>query len=395
MEARIYAEDPLRGFLPSIGPLLQYHEPPSQIPIGEGMTKIRVDSGVTEGSEISVHYDPMISKLIAYSDNRNRVIDGLVQALDRYVIEGVQHNAQFLQALLHQEAFREGSTPTNFIPTHYPKGFSGIELNEEEKSRLAAVMVLLSHKRRSLLNQPPLPMEHVVDDGQGALLPEDVNPAAISEPIPFNQYCTLREQPHVSTFVVSLGGLFGKHGIYEVSVNRNTGQFLVCNIKGASSVTDGNEQGIFHFKVKEFIYHPSTPIAELKFTDEMTQAVQFHSEDNSGIMRIQVHGALHEVMVMSPKEYELSQWMHEPPKIDVSSLLQSPMPGTLISVAVKEGQEVQQGQELCVVEAMKMQNILRSSKHGKISKIKVKVGASLKVNETILEFEADEQEETG
>jgi propionyl-CoA carboxylase alpha chain len=83
MEARIYAEDPLRGFLPSIGPLLQYHEPPPQIPIGDGTTKIRVDSGVTEGSEISVHYDPMISKLIAYSDNRGRVIDGMCKSHER------------------------------------------------------------------------------------------------------------------------------------------------------------------------------------------------------------------------------------------------------------------------------------------------------------------------
>lgn len=342
----------------------------------------------SERSQVTIFKgSPLISCLVSF-------YLGLIQALDRYVIEGVQHNAQFLQALLHQEDFREGSTPTSFIPTHYPKGFFGIELNEEEKSRLAAVMVLLSHKRRTLLNQPPLPMENVVGDGQITLLPKDEATAAVSEPITFDQYCKLREQPHVSTFVVSVGGLFGKHGIYEVAVDRTTGQSLVCNIKTTSSVTDRKEQEIFSFKVKEFIYHPSSPIAELKFDDEWTQAVQFHSEDNSGLMRIQVHGALYEVMVMSPKEYELSQWMHEPPKVDISNLLQSPMPGTLISVAVKEGQEVQLGQELCVVEAMKMQNILRASKKGKISKIKVKVGASLKVNETILEFEASEEEAT-
>lgn len=317
---------------------------------------------------------------------------GLVQALDRYVIQGVQHNAPFVQSVIHKEDFRKGKTPTDFILTHYPMGFTGIELSKEEQLRLAVSMVLLSKKRRELLNQPPLPMDHPFVDDHLFQPSEFEESSDVSKSVTFDQYVKRRQQPHISTLIVRFGGLFGKQGIYEVAMDSKTGRSLVRSMQNPTDescyTSELPDEIISKFNVETLKYHPSSPIAEIHFSDDKAMAIQFHGEDDTGVLRVQIHGALLEVIVMSPREYELSKWMREPAKMDTSNVLQSPMPGTLITVSVMEGQEVEIGQELCVVEAMKMQNILRSSKKGIISKVKVDVGASVKVNQIIMEFEA-------
>jgi len=149
VEARIYAEDPLRGFLPSTGPLIPYQEP-----VLEG---VRVDSGVAQGHVVSPHYDPMLSKVICYSETREKAVEGLAVALDHYVIEGVQHNARLVNAVLRNPDFIAGKTPTSFLPTHYPDGFHGVELTMKQKERLAAIMAMIGKIRRDTLKSPLVP----------------------------------------------------------------------------------------------------------------------------------------------------------------------------------------------------------------------------------------------
>lgn len=149
VEGRIYAEDPLRGFLPSTGPLIPYQEP-----VLEG---VRVDSGVTQGHVVSPHYDPMLAKVICYAEKRKDAVEGLAVALDNYVIEGVQHNARLVNSVLRHPVFIEGKTPTSFLPTHYPDGFHGVELTTKQKDRLAAIMVMVGKIRQEALKSPLVP----------------------------------------------------------------------------------------------------------------------------------------------------------------------------------------------------------------------------------------------
>lgn len=150
VEARIYAEDPLRGFLPSTGPLIPYQEP-------SHLDGIRVDSGVAEGHVVSPHYDPMLSKVISYADSRKDAVNGLAIAMDNYVIEGVQHNARLVNAVLRNDDFIAGNTPTSFLDTHYPDGFHGVELTLKQKERLAAIMAMVGKIRRETLKSPLVP----------------------------------------------------------------------------------------------------------------------------------------------------------------------------------------------------------------------------------------------
>ena len=149
VEARIYAEDPLRGFLPSTGPLIPYQEPK--------LEGVRVDSGVAEGHVVSPFYDPMLSKVICYADTRKQAVEGLAVALDNYVIEGVQHNGRLVNAVLRNPDFIAGKTPTSFLPTHYPDGFHGVELTLKQKERLAAIMVMVGEIRQETLKSPLVP----------------------------------------------------------------------------------------------------------------------------------------------------------------------------------------------------------------------------------------------
>lgn len=154
VEARIYAEDPLRGFLPSTGPLRPYVEPPSGMTGTTTTTTmeeyIRMDSGVANGHVVTPYYDPMLSKAIVYAPDRPQAVEGLATALDQYVIEGVQHNAKLVNAVLRHPAFQAGETPTSFLETHYPEGFQGVELTKPQEEELAvAVAMIQAHKTSS------------------------------------------------------------------------------------------------------------------------------------------------------------------------------------------------------------------------------------------------------
>lgn len=336
IEARVYAEDPLRGFLPSTGPLVPYQEPtlirtPDRI--------VRVDSGVAEGHVVTPHYDPMLSKVIAWSsEGRQKSLDYIHQAMQEYVIGGtIQHNARLVMDVIAHPAFQAGNTPTSFLPTHYPDGFQGVQLALQEKQDVAVCMVVLEN---------------------------DTSPEVI----------------------VRLGGIFGE----ALKVERlDNSSFKVSTMDGEQ----GSDRIVRLDEPPE--YKKSDLLAKVSLNGGDVKTIQLLSERTTGEIGIEMKGASIEILLQSPREYELSKHMHPPKEVDTSDMVMSPMPGTLVSFAVKAGDSVQIGQELCVLEAMKMQNIIRSPRAGIIASCRVAVGSSLKADQVILDFVTDEDTATG
>jgi len=382
MEARIYAEDPIKGFLPSNGPLLQYVEPITtnndyndKKHDNDNTTVVRCDSGVAQGHVISTHYDPLISKLIIHSPTRTQTINGLNQALDRYVIDGVGNNTQFVLDVCRNQSFINGDTPTSFIPTHYPNGFSGVSLTADEKLYLAASLSSIYHLRCDILHRPPLTSMN-------------------GDYVEVNKDNTTNKDDDSNSKIVLLGGLFGE--AFKVTANKDNNTTVTIQKLACISEEEKEDESITTIKSPIIQYHPvKSPIAEVTLpsqqdddNDNKSFAIQILKETNTNEITIQSFGCKLPIMVLSPSEYKLSQYMHEPIMIDMSQYLLSPMPGMLISYAVKEGDTVQLGQELCVVEAMKMQNVLKSEREGVIKKMYGIVGNSLRNDEIILEMES-------
>ena len=328
IEARVYAEDPFRGFLPSIGRLTRY-EPPLDV---EG---IRVDDGVEEGSEISMFYDPMIAKLVAYGDSRDEAADRLYDALNRYRIRGVGHNIPFLSATLAMQRFREGRLTTNFIAEEFPDGFAGAELEAYDRGAMLALAVAFerANAERSLRISGQIAKRGVAELPSIWTVRED------------------RENTRVEIRPVEEG--------YDAVVG---GQRYAIRgpLDATIAVFDGNVNGApFPMQV-----------------------------DRDGIFSVLGFGGLSlRVLIVPPRVAEALDKMPAKEAADTSKLLVSPMPGLLVSVAVAEGEQVKAGQEICVVEAMKMENVLRAERDGVVAKIHVGPGSSLAVDQTIVEFE--------
>jgi len=329
IEARVYAEDPARGFLPSTGRLTRYREPPAS-------PFLRVDSGVYEGAEISVFYDPMIAKLITYGGSREEAIATMRDALDRFSIRGVSHNLGFLAAVVRHPRFAEGRLSTNFIAETFPDGFSGAELTAEEKARLVSVAAVIHHQYQA----------------RNAQISGRLRPA------PQNSGC--RE------WVV----LLGDGSRHRVTVKETAGGHAVES-------GDTHHELVSDWRVGEPLYHGSV--------DGETVSVQI---DRKGIgYRLSFAGAEFDLRVLDPRAAELAALMPVKQPPDLSKFLLSPMPGLLVSLAVTVGQEVKAGQELAVVEAMKMENLLRAECDGRVAFLHAAPGDSLAVDQAILEFE--------
>jgi len=334
VETRVYAEDPLRDFMPSIGRLVRYRTPGS--PEDEAVT-VRIDSGVEEGSEISMFYDPMIAKLVTHAPDRTRAIDAMQAALDAYGIRGISHNIPFLTAVMANPRFRAGELSTNFIAEEFPDGFQGSEVSGENLDVLIAVAAILQQRRAR---------QEATISGQmdGALEFDGAKP-----PDWVGMLC---QQAHPRT---------------------------VTRENGAYRVTGGAE---------DLLIEVGARLGDLVrpcFIDERPVTVQV---DRRGpALRLSYAGADIEALVLTPLAAKLAQRMpvKEPP--DLSRYLLSPMPGLLMTLAVEEGQLVKAGQELAVVEAMKMENVLRAERDGKVAKIQARPGESLAVDQAILEFE--------
>jgi len=330
-EARVYAEDPTRGFLPSIGRLVTYLEPKSGSAEG-----VRCDTGVVQGSEISMFYDPMICKLCTYGPTRQEALDVMESALDNYMIQGVGHNIPFIRDVIRDKRFKEGRITTNYIPEQYPNGFSRVNLLPDERVKLAAITAQMDLARQ----------EKVAASGDG------------SEDLETELYVLIEKQ------------------VYKVTVDPETGATNVLAPDASKPVT---------VDMQSFDWQVDSPIARVQI-DSKPIAVQFHTRLPLGY-RLQMFGATLDVLVRNPREQAVSKYILEKKKVDTSKYLLSPMPGVLVSVAVKPGDKVFAGQDLCIVEAMKMQNNLQSAKTGVIKKVLAKPGQSLSVDETIIEFE--------
>ncbi len=326
LETRVYAEDPFRNFLPSIGRLVHYHAP------AESDT-VRVDTGIEEGGEVSMFYDPMIAKLITYGENREQAIDNMADALDAYYIRGVSHNISFLNALIMHPRFRDGRLTTNFIAEEYPDGFHAEDVPQSDTLVPVAIAAVV----------------HVRQADRAAEISGQ----------------TRRFERHLRRDWVVIAN--GHH--YPVTVN---------------AVAHGYEVG--H---KDHIYRVKT---DWRFGERLVQAevngraVTVQLDDTGAGYRAFHRGAEMDLLVLTPEVAELTRHMLEKVPPDLSRFLLSPMPGLLVRLSVAEGDEVKAGEELAVVEAMKMENSLRAVNDGVVAKVLANQGDSLTVDQPILEF---------
>ena len=315
VEARLYAEDPFRNFLPSTGRLVKYREP-------EAGPDVRVDTGVYEGGEISMFYDPMIAKLCTHGKTRDEAIDRMRRALDEFYVRGVSHNVPFLAALMAHPRFRAGKLTTNFIAEEFKGGFTAEHLPPKDPAVLAAVAAVVDriHAHRSGAPQS----ERVV------MLNRTAMPVSVSG-----------------------GGL-------EFAVDIDARRIEI-------------ESG----------WSPGEPLMRAK-VDQHTVVVQVDALGSG--WRLTHEGGQADVLVLTPRQAELYALMPVKAAPDTSKFLLSPMPGLLASVAVSEGQEIKAGEALAVVEAMKMENVLRATRDGTVKTLHAKAGDSLRVDQKIIEF---------
>ena len=347
MESRLYAEDPYRNFLPSIGRLTRYR-PPAEVAAGPlleagkwqgdaaaGDTAVRNDTGVFEGGEISMFYDPMIAKLCTWAPTRGAAIEAMRVALDRFEVEGIGHNLPFLSAVMDHPKFVSGEITTAFIAEEYPDGFEGVTLDEDALRRIAAATAAMHRvaeiRRARVSGRMDNHERHVGED-----------------------------------WVVALQGCE-----YPVSIAADPGGASVTFADGAVMRVAGD-------------WTPGDALADMTVDgDGMVMKVA----KISGGFAVRTRGAALKVHVRTPRQAELARLMPEKLPPDTSRLLLCPMPGLIVKIDVAEGDEVQEGQPLCTVEAMKMENILRAERKGVVARITCAPGDSLAVDEVIMEFE--------
>jgi propionyl-CoA carboxylase alpha chain len=327
IEARVYAEDPFRNFLPSTGRLVYYRPPVED-------DYVRVDTGVYEGGEVSMFYDPMIAKLITYGDDRAEAIARMRSALDRFIIRGVSNNIAFLSALMAHPRYVAGNISTNMIGEEYPEGFHPEDLPHEDPVTIISVAAAIVRRYRD---------RAACIDGQLR---------GHERRVPDDWVVVMNGEYHPVSVVAAEGGydVVYQGRTHAVRSNWSFGQQLF------SGTVDGRE-------------------------------IFVQVERRNQTYRLSRGGSQSDVAILTPRAAELMHHMPVKAPPDMSRHLLAPMPGLLVSVAVKEGQEIKAGEELAVLEAMKMENTLRAERNGVVAKIHFEPGASLEVDDTIMEFE--------
>ena len=323
IESRIYAEDPLKDFLPSIGRIIEYEEP-TNFNVNE---IIRNDTGVSSGSDISIYYDPMISKLAVHAETRLKSIDLMINALQQYYITGVDHNIAFLISTLKNNDFKSGNISTNFIKENYPKGYSsnfGLNKSLMNKFNMAAVYVYsklnkfkgnnisVSSKKRSFDYQ--LKEEKMLEDG----------------------------------YLIRLGD---KRNDFVISSSWKNNEKVMC----------------------------------LKIDEELC-FVKVNEIKNFNQFSFTIEDCTLNLTLSSTQIEKLFAYMPAIKVEDLSKKLISPMPGLVKSISIKKGQPIKQGQELIVIEAMKMENILKSEKDCIVDDVLIKEGSSVSTDEVLITF---------
>jgi propionyl-CoA carboxylase alpha chain len=327
IEARIYAEDPFRNFLPSVGRLVRYLPPAES-------ESVRVDTGVYEGGEVSIYYDPMIAKLITYGSDRDRAIDRMREALNEFYIRGVSHNISFLGALVNHPRFAEGRLSTNMITEEYPDGFDAAHVVHDDPLLLVATCGAIHRSYRERAARITGQLEGY-------------------EP---------RVEPD---WVVLMGG-----EKYSITVRPADGGYDVLHGDSTYRVETDWQFGQPLFR------------GRINGEEVCVQVERRHLK-----YRLFHWGTQVDVMVLSARSAELLSRMPEKEPPDTSKFLLSPMPGLLSKIVVAAGEVVKSGQDLAVVEAMKMENVLRAEREAKVAKVLVGVGETLAVDQPILEFE--------
>jgi len=332
VESRLYAEDPYRNFLPSIGRLTRYRPPAEQ---ATEAYAVRNDTGVYEGGEISMYYDPMIAKLCAWGKDRAAALEVMRGALDEFELEGIGHNLPFLSAVMDHPKFVAGDVTTAFIADEYPDGFGGVTLGRVTLKRIAAAVAA---------------MHRVVE----------IRRARISGKM------SNHERVVGTDWVVMLQG---QSYVTEIAADRqgSTVRFV-----------DGAEMRV----TSDWV--PGRSLAILG-VDGTRMALKVESRTEG--FRIRYRGADLDVKVRTRRAAELARLMLQKLPPDTSKMLLCPMPGVVVSIAVAEGDEVHEGQPLATVEAMKMENVLRAERQATVKKVNAAPGVSLAVDDIIMEFE--------
>jgi propionyl-CoA carboxylase alpha chain len=332
IESRLYAEDPYRSFLPSIGRLTRYR-PPAEGRRDDG-TVVRNDTGVFEGGEISMYYDPMIAKLCTWATDRLAAIAAMGAALDDFEVEGIGHNLPFLSAVMQQERFREGRLTTAYIAEEFPDGFGGVTPEDEEARKLVAVAAFV-HVRA----------ERRAVQIAGAL--------------------ANHRRAVAGDWSVTIAGR-----AFDVAVHDDDAGMLVSVGDGAPlAVASDWQPGRSHARFTVGGEAMGVKVAAV----------------GSG-WRLRWRGIDTVARVRSPRVAALAALMPEKAPPDTSKMLLCPMPGVVTSIAVAEGDAVEAGQALATIEAMKMENVLRAERRGTVKRIAAAAGASLAVDELIMEF---------
>ncbi len=329
IESRIYAEDPYRKFLPSIGRLVRY-DPPEEGQ-HDGYT-VRNDAGVREGDEISMFYDPMISKLCTWAPTRIAAVDGMGRALEDFHIEGLGQNIPFLNAVMDQERFRSGQLSTNYIKDEFPDGFGGTEPTPVQIDILTAVGAAMQrvYAARARTNVAGL---------NGAVRDE---------------------------WVVAVG-----HAKRRVKLSGDEDLTVELLDEGRSLI------------LSDVVWRPGKPVFRgvlggAAFTVQVTPAAEGFT--------IRHRAAKARVLVLTPRSAQLHDMLPEKQAADTSRLVLSPMPGLVVSMDVTAGQQVREGEVVCVLEAMKMQNIIRAERDGVVKAVNAKGGDPVAADEVLVEF---------
>ncbi|MCH8188917.1 MAG: acetyl/propionyl/methylcrotonyl-CoA carboxylase subunit alpha [Proteobacteria bacterium] len=341
IESRLYAEDPARGFLPSAGSIVRYRAPPQD-------DHVRVDSGVTEGDEIGLFYDPLMAKLITHGETRGEAIRRHGAALDAYYIRGFRHNANFLAQVMANERFRAGEIDTDFIATEWPDGAAPTAPGEDARPHFVAVAALI-HSRQGRHGRTQARGGGA--SGQGGAGPGSSKEGGAAQG-EFEWVAMIGGEQVPFTAVDNDGGFDVVQGGATVAV------------RGAWTPGGHLFEGTINGEPK------------IMQVDRLAEGY-----------RLTMGGHQADVVVRHPRAAELAKLMPDKPEPDSSRFLQSPMPGLVLAINVCEGESVEAGHTLAVVDAMKMENVLAAERKARIAKILVAPGDSLTVDQVIMEFE--------
>jgi propionyl-CoA carboxylase alpha chain len=336
VESRVYAEDPYRNFLPSTGRLTRYR-PPAET--SQGGTTVRNDTGVTEGGEISIHYDPMIAKLVTHGPTRDAAVAAQSNALDAFVIDGIRQNIPFLSALMQHPRWHEGRLSTAFIAEEYPDGFHPVVPAGAPAETIAAVAASI---------------DHVLGERKRRISGQMVG----------------REVKRERRRAVRLGELW-----LTLEIMREA--------RGIAVRFVGDDGAVGPARVLASVWVPGDPVWS-GFVDGHAVAVQVRPVANG--FSLSHRGVETNAYVYTQAEAASARLMPVKKPPDTGKVLLCPMPGLVRSIAVTEGQEVKTGEALAIIEAMKMENVLRAERDATVKAVRVKPGDSLAVDAVIIEF---------